>query len=340
MTHARSIRALRLAALAAALTALTAPVAGAQRSPPIRRALPLAPDGSVRVYVLSGRVSVVGGDVDSVIVTGTAPARQPFHMGGGPRGVKLGVWDETATGSVAPADLEVRVPRRARVWVKAGQTADVDVREVTGGLDVNIVAGTVRVRGAPRELNVEAMDGSVEIVGSPAWMRVKTASGVITLRGGSEDVALSSVSGAIRVSGGRVTRGRFENVTGDIRFDAAPDRGGALTFDTPRRARGAAPAARRRRRLRGHHDPRHDRERAQHGLAGRRTRRPRPRPVVLHRHHPRRHDHGAELQGTRGAAGAVGAWRAERGALSAPRRSRLRAGLSSSGSSLSASVPG
>jgi hypothetical protein len=234
MTHApvRSIRAVRLAALAAALTALTAPVAGAQRSPPIRRALPLAPDGSVRVYVLSGRVSVVGGDVDSVIVTGTAPARQPFHMGGGPRGVKLGVWDETATGSVAPADLEVRVPRRARVWVKAGQTADVDVREVTGGLDVNIVAGTVRVRGAPRELNVEAMDGSVEIVGSPAWMRVKTASGAITLRGGSEDVALSSVSGAIRVSGGRVTRGRFENVTGDIRFDAAPDRGGALTFDT------------------------------------------------------------------------------------------------------------
>ena len=224
-----SLRILRTVLVAAA-AAVGPAAAGAQQQ--IRRAFPLAPDGAVRVYVLSGQVRVVGGDGDSVVVSGTVPAGQTLHAGGGIRGVKLGVWEEGAAAVVKPSSLLLHVPRRSRVWVKGGQSADVEVSGVTGGLDLNIVAGTVRVRGAPRELNVEAMDGSVEITGSPAWLRAKTASGGITLRGASEDVALSSVSGSIRVSGGPVTRGRFESVTGDIRFHGVPERGGAVTFDS------------------------------------------------------------------------------------------------------------
>ena len=227
---ARSITPALAAALAAALIAASA----AAQQPPqrIRRAYPLTADGSVRVYVLGGRVRVAGTSGDSVVVSGTVPADQEFHGGGGARGVKLGVWDDDARGPAAPSELEVRVPRRSRVWVKAGHSADVEVSDVVGGLDLNIVAGTVRVRGSPRELSVEAMDGSVDVAGSPAWLRVKTASGAITLRGSSDDVALTSVSGAITVGGARVTRGRFESVTGDIRFSGHPEPGGALTFDS------------------------------------------------------------------------------------------------------------
>jgi hypothetical protein len=198
----------------------------------VRRALPLAADGSVRVFLLGGDVRLVGGGGDSVVVVATVPVGQELHAGGGPRGVKLGVWDEGATGAVRPSRLELRVPRRSRVWIKVGQTAEVDVSGMGGGIDVSIVAGRVRVRGAPRELNVEAMDGSIDVAGAPPWLRAKSASGAITLTGGGEDVALSSVSGAIRLAGGRVTRGRFESVTGDVRFDGAADPAGALTFDT------------------------------------------------------------------------------------------------------------
>jgi hypothetical protein len=222
------VRALRLVAIAG----LLAPAAAAAQLRTTRRALPLDPDGSVRVFLLGGDVRIVGGGVDSVIVVAAVPAGQTLHMGGGARGVKLGVWDESAVGPVPPSRLEVRVPTRSRVWVKVGQSAEVDASGITGGLDVNIVAGRVRVRGAPRELNVEAMDGSIDVTGAPAWLRAKTASGAITLAGGGEDVALSSVSGAIRVSGARVTRGRFESVTGDVRFEGAADRAGSLTFDT------------------------------------------------------------------------------------------------------------
>ena len=223
---ARTLAAVALAA------ALLAPADAAAQSRTSRRAYPLDPDGSVRVYLLGGDVRVVGGAWDSVVVVATVPAGQALHGGGGARGVKVGVWDEGATGPVAPSRLELRVPARSRVWVKVGQSADVDASGITGGLDVNIVAGRVRVRGAPRELNVEAMDGSVEITGAPPWLRAKTASGAITLVGGGEDVALTSVSGAVRVGGGRVTRGRFESVTGDVRFDGTADPAGALTFDT------------------------------------------------------------------------------------------------------------
>jgi DUF4097 and DUF4098 domain-containing protein YvlB len=75
------------------------------------------------------------------------------------------------------------------------------------------------------------MDGDIEVTGSVTWLRAKTAGGTITLRGDGRDVALSSVSGGVTASG-TYERGRFESVTGDIRFDGGVEPGGALTFDS------------------------------------------------------------------------------------------------------------
>ena len=80
--------------------------------------------------------------------------------------------------------LTMHVPRGARVWLKTG-SADLTVTDVTGGLDLNVVGGSITVHGSPRELRAESMDGAVTIDGTPAWMRVKTATGDITLRGGA-----------------------------------------------------------------------------------------------------------------------------------------------------------
>jgi DUF4097 and DUF4098 domain-containing protein YvlB len=125
----------------------------------------------------------------------------------------------------------LRVPQAARVWAKAGNAA-IEATGVTGGLDLNIVGGSVHVTASPRELNVESMDGTVTVDGQPAWMRVKTAAGDITVRGFSDDAALTSVSGTIRVGPGRFDRGRFESVTGAIDFSADAVRGGSLNFDS------------------------------------------------------------------------------------------------------------
>ena len=194
-------------------------------------------DGSVRVFVLNGSVRVTGWERDSVAVTGTAAKGQELFIGGGRRGMKLGLWDRTDADNAQPSHLDVRVPAGARVWVKTGYAADVEVSGVVGGLDLNTAAGAVRVTGSPRELTVEAMEGDVEITGSPAWLRAKSASGAITLRGTAEDAVLTTVSGRIAVvvppgAGGGIGRARLESVTGDVRFTGAPARGGSLEVDT------------------------------------------------------------------------------------------------------------
>jgi DUF4097 and DUF4098 domain-containing protein YvlB len=126
-----------------------------------------------------------------------------------------------------PTRLEVWLPNRARLWVKTA-TASIDVRGVSGGLDLYVVSGTIDVTGSPRELNAEAIDGDIHIAGSPPWLRAKSATGAITFRGASSDVSLSTVSGPIKMEGGVFERVKAETVTGNISFTGQLDRG---TFD-------------------------------------------------------------------------------------------------------------
>jgi DUF4097 and DUF4098 domain-containing protein YvlB len=103
---------------------------------------------------------------------------------------------------------------------------------VVGGLDLNVVGGSITVSGSPRELNVESMDGTVSITGSPAWLRVKTATGDITMRGSSEDAGFTTISGTTRVSDGTFERVRIESVTGSTHYSAGLSRTGSVALES------------------------------------------------------------------------------------------------------------
>jgi len=217
------------------LTLLSAPLASAatQQKVDIHRAA--IPTVSVRLGGALSSVRIIGWDKDSISLTGGIGSGSRFDGGAfnttGPvQGMKFFVEapDESA---LRANKLELRVPARARVWIKAG-SADIEASGVTGGLDLNIVGGTVRVSGTPRELIVESMDGAVTVNATAEFARVKTATGDIVLQGGGEDVTLSTVSGAIRAADGTVQRGRFESVTGPIVFAGNVARGGDAKFDT------------------------------------------------------------------------------------------------------------
>lgn len=214
-------------------------VLDAQRRIDERR--PAAPDGLLRIHNLVGSVRVIGWDRDTVAVTGTLGSGT-FYMGVGQGGGKLGV--ELPTGmlearvdlspektSVAGSVLEVRVPRRTRVWIKSA-SAGIDVDSVVGGLDLYAVGGAIRVRGSPQDIHAESMDGAVDIAVTTPVVRVRSAGGPITLRGAIENASASSVSGAIVVDGVRLQRGRFESVTGEIRWDGEVERGSSLMFES------------------------------------------------------------------------------------------------------------
>jgi DUF4097 and DUF4098 domain-containing protein YvlB len=187
---------------------------------PIERRAAIAPDGSIRISGAISTLRIVGWDRDSLVITGMIPVGWRFDGGvasaptGLGRGAKYYI-DAGPDAYLTGGTVEMRVPSRARVWAKSG-SADVEVSGVTGGLDLNIVGGSVTVNSTPHELNIESMDGDVHVQAGAAWLRVKTATGSIDVRGGSEDAGLSTVSGTVRVNDGRYERGKIESVTGDI----------------------------------------------------------------------------------------------------------------------------
>src|SRR5437879_11190569 len=105
--------------------------------------------------------------------------------------------------------------------------------------DLSGVAGAIHGVGRPADVTAETMDGSVELAGGTGRARVKTVSGPILLRGASVDLGASTLSGAIVVraagwqrGGAGVQRGKFESVTGDIRFEGELGRGGVVEFES------------------------------------------------------------------------------------------------------------
>ena len=202
----------------------------------VERRYAMAPDASIRVAGAISNLRIVGWDRDSLVITGTVPVGWRFDGGvaaaatGPSRGAKFYIEGATDVSPTAAA-LEVRVPTRARVWAKSG-SADIDVSGVTGGLDLNIVGGSVTVTGTPRELNIESMDGDVRVQAGASWLRVKTATGNVDVRGGSEDAGVSTVSGTVRVSDGRYDRGKLETVTGEVIYKGEVGYKGSVDITT------------------------------------------------------------------------------------------------------------
>lgn len=221
-------RALTLASLGVLAAAASAE---SQQSVESRRAV--TPTASVRVSGTFAELRIRGWNKDSVVITGSVP--NDAHFAGGflatPGSASAGAkfYVESPTG-IPAGTLELRVPAGARVWAKAG-SATIDAEGVSGGLDLNVIGGSVHVTGSPRELTVEAMDGTITVEGTPPWARLKTASGNITLGAGSEDAAVTTVSGEVYVAG-KYERVRISSVTGPVAFNGDIVRGGSLDVDT------------------------------------------------------------------------------------------------------------
>lgn len=215
--------------------ALTPLLAEAQQKVDLRRAA--AADISVRLSGAIASLRIIAWPADSIALTGVVGAGSRFEGGAlnsqGPvRGMKLYV-DGPMDPAVSQNRFELRVPRNARVWVKTG-SADIEASGVGGGLDLNIIGGSVRVNGKPRELLVESMDGAVTFTGYADFARVKTATGNITVEGGGEDLSFTTVSGMIQAANGEreLRRARFESVTGPITYVGDLPRGADLRLDT------------------------------------------------------------------------------------------------------------
>lgn len=187
-------------------------------------------NGTVRIAIPLGTIRVLGWDADTVLASARLAPKGRFSGVGDAHVRKLEL--------VGQADVEVRVPRGVTVWVKS-TAADIDVVGVDGTLDLTSVGGDIHVVGTPRDVTAETMSGSVELAGGTGRARVKTVSGDVLLRGASQDLGATTLSGRIVVraagwqrGGTGVQRGKFESVTGDIRFEGELGRGGVVEVES------------------------------------------------------------------------------------------------------------
>lgn len=187
------------------------------------------PDASIKVWNEGGSVRVVGWAHDSLVVTGeVSRGGGRFFIGRQGRGVaKLGL--EAPSGS-GQADLVVRVPATATVWVRTAG-ADVQIRGVAGSVDVHSVSGAIDVEGRLEHLYAESMGGDLRLAVTVLTARAKTGAGRIEFAGDAEDLTLSTVSGALSIEAPALRRGRFTTVDGDIQFRGGVPQAGSLAFE-------------------------------------------------------------------------------------------------------------
>ena len=196
----------------------------------VQRTIPVPASGFIRIFQLTGSVRVEGWDRDSVALNGTVivPAAGEFVVTPGKQGAKISLWGPDET-QAPPSQLVVRVPRRSQLWIKT-QSANVEVADFEGSLDIVTIAGQTQVSGRPREVYIESMGGSVTLALDTRSARIKTGTGAVTLRGNIQDLTVSSVSGAVTVQDVQLRQAHFESVDGPIRFLGALNEPAALEF--------------------------------------------------------------------------------------------------------------
>jgi hypothetical protein len=183
-------------------------------------------DMALKIWVPAGSVRLRAWDLDSLHVRGAVDGGS-LLLGGARGSWKLMV--EGDGEEMAPAELDIRLPRGAQVSVKT-ITATIVASDVTGWF--NSVRGDVILNGTARRLEAETLDGDIAINGGSPWLSVRTGSGTIKVEGLFRDVRASSVSGGISILNKLVDRGRFESVSGDIRYRGHFATESAMEFDS------------------------------------------------------------------------------------------------------------
>lgn len=226
--------ALVLVAVAIAGGTLPATALGASRS--IDSKLAAAPDGSVEISNVAGRVEIQGWDRAEIAVTGRLGEdveRLEFTSTGGRAVVRVMVPKGGSYQSDSAAELVIRLPARSAVSARV-VSADLVSRGVVGRLEVQSVSGNIEADVA-RDARLNSVSGDVRVGTRPEGGRleVRTVSGNVSVQGGAGgEVSVGSVSGDVKLGLGTVSRARFESVSGDVSIDAGLAADGRLEAES------------------------------------------------------------------------------------------------------------
>ncbi len=209
---------------------LAAPGALAQQRLDERR--PATADGTIKITNELGSVHVIGWDRDTVAITGMLDASaEGLDFSVSERETRIRVRLPENARALQSSQLVVNVPRRSHVAVRTS-TADIEVRDVDGALDLESVSGALRISGQPRMIYAESAGGNVIVDAATKVLRAKSVSGDVTVSRALGYLEVSTVSGNARVQGRRVWEGEITSVSGDIYYEGDFDSGGSFYIES------------------------------------------------------------------------------------------------------------
>lgn len=224
-----SIRNVCLAA--ATLAALAAPsLAGAETSPngqPIMKHVNVAPDATVEVSNVQGRVEVATWDKNEVeLVAELESPKDELEFEATERYVRISV--ERPNGKYHHDDddeddatLTLRVPKGIRL-IADTVSADIAVSGLRGEQKLESVSGEVQTQAFDAPVRATSVSGEVSVVGNGGKATVSTenVSGSTTVGGIRGDYHGEVVSGEIRATVAAAQKIELNSVSGDIEIKA------------------------------------------------------------------------------------------------------------------------
>ncbi len=128
-------------------------------------------------------------------------------------------------------EVELELPRGVRLVIST-LSADVEVYDITGNVEVRSTSGSLQFSGLGGRLIAETISGDVQTSGNTSLARITTVSGDMRVREARGEVELHTTSGDASVSGERITRFSAESMSGDVQFDGLFDSGARVQVST------------------------------------------------------------------------------------------------------------
>jgi hypothetical protein len=218
-------------------------------APAIADAQSGARDTTVRLS--SGAVVDITMRTGRIIVRGVDGSTGSVRSGGNDYrvrsdGVSLAVTAREGEDNERERPFELDVPRGVRLVVNT-TSADVDIRDITGDVEVRTVNGDLRLDGISGRLYVDTFNGDVFVTGAPGPVRIVTVSGDAQVRGARGDVELRTTSGDLLIAGSALSRLTMASISGDLHVDGSftesasvqvSTHSGDITLRVPDTARG------------------------------------------------------------------------------------------------------
>jgi hypothetical protein len=127
--------------------------------------------------------------------------------------------------------VELELPRGVRLVIST-LSADVEVYDITGNVEVRSTSGSLQFSGLGSRLIAETISGDVRTSGNTNVTRITTVSGDVRVREARGEVELHTTSGDVSVSGDDISRFTAESMSGDVQFEGVFDASARVQVST------------------------------------------------------------------------------------------------------------